>query len=152
MFNETLTFHIPIGILHQTSFMLAVKSQTPKRTEDELLGKIFLGPSSTGSEFDHWNEMRINNKPIARWHKLLDWQLQCVRWVSVLQKLTVHIITLLLTVTMPTFENNSVCIYNSFYTNLNLLIVVFFFFERHYTKDLFQQSIETCFRNKRCLL
>lgn len=72
VFNETLTFHIPVGILHQTSFMLSVKSQTLKRTEDDLLGKIFLGPSSTGGEFDHWNEMRINNKPIARWHKLLD--------------------------------------------------------------------------------
>lgn len=72
VFNETLTFHIPVGILHQTSFKLSVKSQTPKRTEDYLLGKVFLGPSSTGGEFDHWNEMRINNKPIARWHKLLD--------------------------------------------------------------------------------
>ncbi|XP_078356564.1 synaptotagmin-6-like [Oculina patagonica] len=72
VFNETLTFHIPIGILHQTSFMLAVKNQMSERTEEELLGKIFLGPASTGSQFDHWNEMRINNKPIARWHKLLD--------------------------------------------------------------------------------
>ena len=68
VFNETLTFHIPIGILHQTSFMLSVKDHT----QDEVLGKIFLGPQSTGSQFDHWNEMRVNNKPIARWHKLLD--------------------------------------------------------------------------------
>lgn len=72
VFNETLTFHIPVGILHQTSLMVAVKNENAKRTEDELLGKIFLGPTSTGNQFEHWNEMRINNKPIARWHKLLD--------------------------------------------------------------------------------
>lgn len=72
VFNETLTFHIPNGILHQTSLMLAVKNDKAKRTEDEFLGKIFLGPAATGNQFEHWNEMRINNKPIARWHKLMD--------------------------------------------------------------------------------
>lgn len=72
VFNETLTFHIPIGILHQTSLMLAVKTHNAKKTEDEVLGKILLGPATTGNQFEHWNEMRINNKPIARWHKLLD--------------------------------------------------------------------------------
>lgn len=72
VFNETLTFNIPVGILHQTSFMLAVNNENAKRIEDELIGKIVLGPSSTGNQFEHWNEMRINNKPVARWHKLLD--------------------------------------------------------------------------------
>lgn len=72
VFNETLTFHIPVGILHQTSFMLCVKSPVLNGTEDKLLGRVFLGPATTGSQFDHWNEMRINSKPIARWHKLLD--------------------------------------------------------------------------------
>jgi len=72
IFNETLTFRIPIGSLHQTSFMLAVKNENAKKPEDELLGKITLGPASTGTQFEHWNEMRINNIPIARWHKLLD--------------------------------------------------------------------------------
>ena len=72
VFNETLTFHIPVGILHQTSIMLAVKNDNAERIEDELIGKIFLGPASTGIQFEHWNEMRINNKPVARWHKLLE--------------------------------------------------------------------------------
>ena len=74
VFNETLTFHIPVGILHQTSIFLAVKNDDAKRTEDELIGKILLGPASTGIQFEHWNDMRINNKPVARWHKLLEWQ------------------------------------------------------------------------------
>ena len=74
VFNETLTFHIPVGILHQTSIILAVKNDDAKRTEDELIGKILLGPASTGIQFEHWNDMRINNKPVARWHKLLEWQ------------------------------------------------------------------------------
>ena len=72
VFNETLTFHIPVGILHQTSLLVAVKNENAQRTEDQLLGRIFLGPTATGNQFEHWNEMRINNKPIARWHKLLD--------------------------------------------------------------------------------
>ena len=72
VFNETLTFHIPVGILHQTSIFLAVKNDDAKRTEDELIGKILLGPASTGIQFEHWNDMRINNKPVARWHKLLE--------------------------------------------------------------------------------
>lgn len=72
VFNETLTFHIPVGILHQTSFMLCVKSPVLKGTDDKLLGRVLLGPATTGSQFEHWNEMRINSKPIARWHKLLD--------------------------------------------------------------------------------
>ena len=40
--------------------------------ESRIFGRIFLGPTATGNQFEHWNEMRINNKPIARWHKLLD--------------------------------------------------------------------------------
>lgn len=72
VFNETLTFHIPVGILHQTSIILAVKNDDAKRTEDELIGKILLGPASTGIQFEHWNDMRINNKPVARWHKLFE--------------------------------------------------------------------------------
>ena len=72
VFNETLTFHIPVGILHQTSLLVAVKNENAQRTEDQLLGRIFLGPTATGNQFEHWNEMRVNNKPVARWHKLLD--------------------------------------------------------------------------------
>lgn len=72
VFNETLTFHIPVGILHQTSLLVAVKNENAQRTEDQLLGRIFLGPTAAGNQFEHWNEMRINNKPKARWHKLLD--------------------------------------------------------------------------------
>ena len=82
VFNETLTFHIPVGILHQTSLLVAVKNENAQRTEDQLLGRIFLGPTATGNQFEHWNEMRINNKPIARWHKLLDWHLIVARWRS----------------------------------------------------------------------
>ena len=72
VFNETLTFHIPVGILHQTSIILTVKNDDAKQIEDELIGKILLGPASTGIQFEHWNDMRINNKPVARWHKLLE--------------------------------------------------------------------------------
>ena len=72
VFNETLTFHIPVGILHQTSLHLAVMHRSQKRTGDELLGQVVLGPQSTGSQFEHWNDMRVNNKPMARWHKLFE--------------------------------------------------------------------------------
>lgn len=70
VFNESLTFHIPHGILHQSSLLIAVKNDAGITSNDVLLGQVLLGPEATGFAFEHWNEMRVNNKPVARWHKL----------------------------------------------------------------------------------
>ena len=71
-FNERLMFHIRMATLHEISLQLCVMYDEQGRCGDKQLGQVFLGPESTGSQFEHWNEMRVGNKPIARWHKMFE--------------------------------------------------------------------------------
>ncbi|XP_001637973.2 synaptotagmin-1 isoform X1 [Nematostella vectensis] len=70
IFNETLTFHIPHGILHEVSIVISIRHDSGEGEDDVILGQVLLGPETTGIQFEQWNDMRLNNKPIARWHKL----------------------------------------------------------------------------------
>ena len=69
-YSETLTFDVPAENLHESSLLICVLSKTKESYLEKNLGNVLLGADSSGENFDHWDEMRTETKPKARWHTL----------------------------------------------------------------------------------
>ncbi|XP_074655408.1 synaptotagmin-9-like [Tubulanus polymorphus] len=73
IFNETLSFDVPVAFLDQVAVLILVigKTSDTSRPPEETIGKCILGEPGYGSGHAHWMEMRNSpRKAVAYWHSL----------------------------------------------------------------------------------
>ncbi|XP_077986040.1 synaptotagmin-5-like [Glandiceps talaboti] len=70
VFNEALVFSVGQDFLKHLYLEFHIMHEN-RLGQNEVLGRVLLGPDAQGEELAHWNEMITSNKPIARWHALI---------------------------------------------------------------------------------
>lgn len=66
VFNEAISFDIPNENLDTTGILLTVIH------ENKIIGCVLVAGNADGKELEHWNRMKISDKPVAEWHALQD--------------------------------------------------------------------------------
>lgn len=69
VFNEALVFNVPHHFLKHLKLEIQVTHEN-KLGQNEVIGRMEVGPDSQGEELAHWNDMISSCKPVARWHRL----------------------------------------------------------------------------------
>jgi Ca2+-dependent lipid-binding protein len=67
--NEALVFNLAKGSLHTTSIELLVYSDNLLGNNDHL-GRLLVGPNTSGEELAHWHDLINAKTAMARWHSL----------------------------------------------------------------------------------
>nr|XP_002733048.2 PREDICTED: synaptotagmin-10-like [Saccoglossus kowalevskii] len=70
VFNEAMVFSVGQEFLKHLYLEFHIMHEN-RIGQNEVLGRVLLGPDSDGEELAHWNEMTVSSKPIARWHSLI---------------------------------------------------------------------------------
>ncbi|XP_033096958.1 synaptotagmin-2-like [Anneissia japonica] len=69
VFNEALVFNVSKNFLKYLKLEVSVIHDN-RVGQNEVLGKVIVGPDSHGEELAHWNDMITSSKAVARWHRL----------------------------------------------------------------------------------
>ncbi|XP_071948300.1 synaptotagmin-A-like [Antedon mediterranea] len=69
VFNEALVFNVSNHFLKYLKLEVSVIHDN-RVGQNEVLGKVVVGPDSHGEELAHWNDMITSSKAVARWHRL----------------------------------------------------------------------------------
>ena len=70
IWNEALVFSVGNDSLKNLSVELALFSDN-LLGNDDLIGRVIVGPETSGEEINHWNDMINCKNAMARWHHLL---------------------------------------------------------------------------------
>ena len=63
-------FNLNKALLRQMTLELVLLSDS-LLGHNVVLGKVVIGPESTGDEKSHWNDMLNSKTAMARWHRLM---------------------------------------------------------------------------------
>lgn len=72
VYNESFVFNVQLERLRDTMFVITVMDKD-KLSRNDVIGGLILGPRSSPSEQEHWNNMlQKPRQPVAQWHMLKD--------------------------------------------------------------------------------
>ncbi|XP_071829302.1 synaptotagmin-7-like isoform X6 [Apostichopus japonicus] len=72
VYNESFVFNVQLERLRDTMFVITVMDKD-KLSRNDVIGGLILGPRSSPSEQEHWNNMLQKPRtPVAQWHVLKD--------------------------------------------------------------------------------